>query len=646
MRGQIALISEHASPLSVLGGVDCGGQNLYVAKVAKSLSSLGYEVDVFTRRDDDQLPEVVEWDQGIRVLYVPAGPPRYIRKEDLYPFMQEFTEYMVRFCRHQRKAYDLIHANFWMSGLVAAEMKRRLGIPFVITFHALGRVRRLHQQQADGFPDVRFSVEDRLVAEADRLIAEAPQDAGDLIRLYGADPSRIVIVPCGFDPEELWPLDKASARTAIGLPADEGIILHVGRMVPRKGIDTVIRAYARFLVDHDAPTRLLVVGGESDEPDPERTPEIGRLQRLAHELGVQDRVCFVGRRGRSHLKYYYSAADVFVTTPWYEPFGITPLEAMACGTPVIAANVGGLKFSVRDGETGYLVPPGDPDALAERFRLLYSSPTLLRVFGQQAVQRVNELFTWGHVAEGLSKLYGEVMLEGGMKRDAALSTSVDRAMDQAIDALQEAKRRLRHPLTEAAVRLGDCFSRGGRVLVYGQGASAQDAEDWASGLTSRLVSHPGWPAIALRDAAETSWNAADRHLLRQVDTLGRSDDVLVGVCATAMPPSVIACLRQARMAGLQRILLCGADSAGLDDLADVVLDVPLTELRDVRHVHRLVLHILLDLIQERMASADRRRADRQSLPSVLDWPRRGKEGPSGPRRRQLINVTGKTIPPS
>ena len=645
MRGQIALISEHASPLSLLGGVECGGQNLYVAKVAKALTALGYEVDVFTRRDGDQLPEMVEWDHGIRVFYVPAGPPRCIRKEDLYPFMEEFTEYMVRFCRHQRKAYDLVHANFWMSGLVAAEMKRRVGMPFVITFHALGRVRRLHQQQADGFPDVRFAVEDRLVAEADRLIAEAPQDAGDLIRLYGADPARIVIVPCGFDPEELWPLDKASARTAIGLPADEGVILHVGRMVPRKGIDTVIRAYARFLADHDAPVKLLIVGGESDEPDPELTPEIGRLQRVATELGVQDRVWFVGRRSRSQLKYYYSAADLFVTTPWYEPFGITPLEAMACGTPVVAANVGGLKFSVRDGETGYLVPPGDSDALAERFRLLYSSPALLRVFGQQAIQRVNELFTWAHVADGLCKLYGEVMLEGGLKRDTALVTSVDRAIDQSIEALHETKGRLRMPLTEAAVRLGDCLSRGGRVLIYGEGDSAQDAEEWASLVTGRLTSHPGWPAIALRDTPGAAWHTADRHLLRQVDTLGRSDDVLITICATAMPPAAIACLRQARMAGLQRVLLSGSEQDGLDDLADVILDVPLAAVREVRHVHRLLLHILLDLAQERMTAAlDRRRSDRQSVPSVLDWPRRTEESP-GTRRRQLINLTGKTMPP-
>ncbi len=645
MRGQIALISEHASPLTLLGGVDCGGQNVYVAKVAKALSALGYEVDVFTRRDDDQLPDMVEWDQGIRVFYVPAGPARYIRKEDLYPFMEEFTEYMVRFCRHQRKAYDVVHANFWMSGLVAAEMKRRLCIPFVITFHALGRVRRLHQQQADGFPDVRFTVEDRLVAEADRLIAEAPQDAGDLIRLYGADPDRIVTVPCGFDPEELWPLDKTSARKAIGVPAEEGMILHVGRMVPRKGIDTVIQAYARFLMDYVSPNRLLIVGGESDEPNPERTPEIGRLQRVAAELGVQQRVCFVGRRGRSQLKYYYSAADLFVTTPWYEPFGITPLEAMACGTPVIAANVGGLKFSVRDGETGYLVPPGDPDAVADRFRVLYSSPALLRLFGQQAVQRVNERFTWAHVADALAKVYGEVMGEGERTRDALLTTSMDRAMDQAIAALQEAKRRLQRPLTEAAVRLGDCLARGGRVLVYGQGDSARDAEEWTSFLTGRLAGHPGWPAIALRDAGGTAWLASDRHVLRQVDALGRSDDVFLGLCAPAIPPSMIACLRQTRLAGLQRIVFSGSDHDGLDDLTDVLLDVPLPELRDVRHVHQLLLHILLDLIHKRMAAAvERRLTDHQSVPSVLDWTRRTKDM-SGTRRLQLVNYTGTALPP-
>src|SRR6185369_9520598 len=169
---RIAMISEHASPLAMLGGVDSGGQNVYVGQVARHLAALGYEVDVFTRRDSARLPETAEWIDGVRIVHVAAGPPELVRKEDLLPYMEEFTAQMLRFCRLQRRLYDLVHANFWMSGLVAAELKQALGLPFVITFHALGRVRRLHQGGADGFPDARFAVEDRVVQQADRIIAE------------------------------------------------------------------------------------------------------------------------------------------------------------------------------------------------------------------------------------------------------------------------------------------------------------------------------------------------------------------------------------------------------------------------------------------------------------------------------------------
>lgn len=351
MKRRVALISEHASPFGVLGGVDSGGQNVYVGQIAKHLAALGYEVDIFTRRDNPVLPEVAEWMEGVRLIHVPAGPAMAIRKEDLLPYMQEFTAYVQQFCQ-QQPAYELIHANFWMSGLVAAEIKRSLQIPFVITFHALGRVRRFYQGQADEFPDQRFAIEDRIIAEADAIIAECPQDEVDLTTFYQADPAKITIIPCGFDPTEFSPLSKALARVALGLPAEERIILQLGRMVPRKGVDTVVRALGQLIHDRGLSARLLIVGGESDDPDPRITSEIGRLQAIAEAAGVADHVTFVGRRGREVLKYYYSAADVFVTTPWYEPFGITPLEAMACGTPVIGSNVGGVKFTVSDGETG------------------------------------------------------------------------------------------------------------------------------------------------------------------------------------------------------------------------------------------------------------------------------------------------------
>ncbi|HEX7785638.1 MAG TPA: glycosyltransferase family 1 protein, partial [Methylomirabilota bacterium] len=406
---RIALISEHASPLAMLGGVDSGGQNVYVGQLARNLARLDHEVEVFTRRDSERLPETVSWMNGVRVVHVPAGPPVSLPKEELLPHMAEFTDFLVQRFRRRRRPFDLVHANFWMSGLVAAELKRALGIPFVITFHALGRVRRLHQRDADRFPDDRFAVEDRLVAEADHVIAECPQDEEDLVRLYEADASRITIVPCGFDGNELWPVDRTLARVTLGLPVDQRIILHLGRLVPRKGVDTVIEGFARLVRDHRVDARLLIVGGESNDPDRRFTPEIGRLQDLAAREGVREQVTFVGRRGREVLKQYYSAADLFVTTPWYEPFGITPVEAMACGTPVVGSNVGGIKFTVRDGETGYLVPPRDPGALADRLLQAFRQPKLMAVFRRQALRRVNDLFTWERVAASMAAVYEGVL---------------------------------------------------------------------------------------------------------------------------------------------------------------------------------------------------------------------------------------------
>jgi phosphoheptose isomerase len=264
------------------------------------------------------------------------------------------------------------------------------------------------------------------------------------------------------------------------------------------------------------------------------------------------------------------------------------------------------------------------------------------LFGQQAITRVNESFTWMHVGEGLSKSYSEVMLQCGTRRNTGVATSMDRAMDRAIHALDEAKRRLRLPMTEAAMRLGDCLTGGGRVLVYGHADSADDADKWVTELTGRLTSHPGWPVIALRGCGTPAWLTQDRHLLHQVDTLARAGDALFAICTGPVPPSITACLRQARVLGLQRMLLAGPDVDRFQDLTDVLLDVPLADARDVRQVHMLLLDVLLDLVQEHMA-AEVRRTGPRSLPSALARPRRTKTA-SGPLRRPLINTTGKTMP--
>lgn len=403
----VALISEHASPIAPLGGIDSGGQNVYVGQLANHLSALGYSVDVFTRRDCESLPDTVHLSSGARVIHVRSGPPRYIAKEDLLPLMDEFAERMLRHCRRCGR-YDVVHANFWTSGLVALRMKERLGIPYVVTFHALGRVRVLHQAEQDRFPAVRPAIEERVIVGAERIIAECPQDQHDLVRLYGAAPDTIATIPCGYDESEFWPIDKRYARRILHLHPDQPLLLQLGRVVPRKGIETAIRGIASLAERHGIRARLLVVGGQNSDPDPIATPEIGRLRAVADAVGVGNQVIFTGGRPREVLRYYYSAADIFITTPWYEPFGITPLEAMACARPVIGSRVGGIKSTVLDGETGFLVPPRDPVAVADRVAELLGDGQRLDAFGAAGCRRAKDHFTWPKVAERIAQLYREV----------------------------------------------------------------------------------------------------------------------------------------------------------------------------------------------------------------------------------------------
>jgi glycosyltransferase involved in cell wall biosynthesis len=318
---------------------------------------------------------------------------------------------MVRDWVANGRRYDIVHANFFMSGHVAAGLREALGVPFVVTFHALGKVRRMHQGADDAFPPERETIEASVAGAADRVIAECPQDEDDLVRLYGADPARITIVPCGYDPDEFSPRDQTTARHALGIESQERVILQLGRIVRRKGIDTVIEALGRLRHVYHEPARLLIVGGPDRIATRHRDEELARLMDLAETLGVDDRVTFVGRRDRGELADYYAAADVFVSTPWYEPFGITPLEAMACGTPVIGSDVGGIKYSVRDGETGFLVPPRDPDALADRLARLLGDGRLLQTFAANGLARVRRAFTWRHVASALSDVYDDVLTE-------------------------------------------------------------------------------------------------------------------------------------------------------------------------------------------------------------------------------------------
>lgn len=393
---------------------------MYVGELAYQLARKGYEVDIFTRREHPQLPQIVQWRDGVRVVHIKAGPVECIPKEQLLPYMADFRENMLSFMREEQIHYDLIHANFFMSALVAFELKALLHIPFVVTFHALGHVRRIHQGEQDNFPPERLDIETAAIKQADYIIAECPQDREDLIKYYHAPADKIRVVPCGVNTEEMFPVDQRLARMRLKLPQEDFVLLQLGRMVQRKGVDNVIQALTKLKYTGTR-TRLIIVGGEEEVCGLGYNPEIARLKQLAKDLGVQHSVTFAGRKGREELKYYYAAADVFITTPWYEPFGITPLEAMACGTPVIGADVGGIKYSVLDGKTGLLVPPKDPRALAEKINELLLRRPVLEEMGRNGIKRVQALFTWQRVAQLMSRLYDKAIANNNIAVSGSMS---------------------------------------------------------------------------------------------------------------------------------------------------------------------------------------------------------------------------------
>ena len=416
---RIAFLSEHASPVALLGGEDAGGQNVYVDEVSRNLALLGYAVDVFTRRDNPDAPEVVEWAPNVRIINVMAGPTNFILKDELWKYMPVFRDALLDFVERNETRYDLIHGNFWMSGWVATELQSRLNIPAIQIFHAMGKTKRKHQGSVDTSPPERVEIESQIIRSVERLIAQCPSEWSELVDEYGADPERVVIIPSAVNTTVFHPIEREEARQRIGLAQDAFVVVYVGRMLPRKDVRNVVRGMAQLVHSCEEQTaqhgttfpalHLLLVGGETTEPDPLTTPEIGVLQQLVAELGIAEHVSFVGKRQQDTLHNYYSAGNVAVTTPWYEPFGLTPLEGMACGRPVIGSAVGGITYTIADGETGFLVPPRDPKALADSLYQLLIEPERCTQMGQAARVRVEREFTWETVAKRTSALYESVL---------------------------------------------------------------------------------------------------------------------------------------------------------------------------------------------------------------------------------------------
>jgi glycosyltransferase involved in cell wall biosynthesis len=397
---RVDMVSEHASPLAALGGEDAGGQNVHVAALALALGRRGVEVTVHTRRDDPDLPERGARAPGVTVRHVAAGPPERLPKDHLLPHMPEMAARLRR--DWAQDPPDLVHAHFWMSGVAALDAARPAGIPVVQTFHALGVVKRRHQRDADTSPGCREDLERRIMLEADRVVATASDEVFELVR-QGADRHRISIVPCGVDTGRFTPDGPSAPR------GDRHRVVTVARLVPRKGVDDVIRAVARL----DG-VELLVAGGP-EAASLEADPEAGRLRELARDLGCADRVTLLGGVPREDVPALLRSADAVVCVPWYEPFGIVPLEAMACGVPVVAASVGGLVDSVVHGSTGLHVPPRDPAALAAALRDLLADPARRAALGAAGVRRARSRFCWDRVAAGTLDAYARTTGAAGAR---------------------------------------------------------------------------------------------------------------------------------------------------------------------------------------------------------------------------------------
>ncbi|HEV6952325.1 MAG TPA: glycosyltransferase [Promicromonospora sp.] len=394
---RIHLVSEHASPLALLGGVDAGGQNVHVAALACGLARLGAEVVVHTRRDDPALERTVPFAPGVVVDHVDAGPPEPIPKDALAPHMGAFADDLVR--QWSRSRPDVVHAHFWMSGLAATSAADRLGIPVALTYHALGIEKLAHQGPADTSPAGRLEAEEWLARAVDHVVATTAQERRRLLAM-GAPPSRVTVVPCGVDLEHFrphgptWPPAAGRAR-----------LVCVSRLVPRKGIADVVTALAEL------PDAELLVAGGPPAAMLGDDPEAVRLRALAERHGVADRVQLLGAVERRDVPALLRAADVVCCTPWYEPFGLVAVEAMACGVPVVASAVGGLAETVRDGTTGRLVPPRRPEAVAAAVRWVLDRPDRAASMSAAAVRRA-EGYGWDHVAQRTARLLVDLVRDG------------------------------------------------------------------------------------------------------------------------------------------------------------------------------------------------------------------------------------------
>jgi D-inositol-3-phosphate glycosyltransferase len=408
---RIAMISYHTCPLATLGGKDTGGMNVYVRELTRQLGHMGIHVDVFTRSQDDHVPHVLhELGYGNRVVHVPAGPEHPFPKKELASYIPEFVEGIKAFAAEKDIRYDIIHSHYWMSGLAAEALSDAWGgTPIVHMFHTLGEMKnRIARTEAEKEGPYRINGEKQVIRRADRIVAATIAEITQLRFLYKAPASKMVVIPPGVDVSHFYPIPGDEAKMYVGLKPDDRMILFVGRIEPLKGVDTLIEAMSCLRLKDGHKVHLAIIGGDPSASPQEMSAEMARLQKLCDDLCVGQLVVFLGKRDQDRLPYYYSAAELLVMPSHYESFGMVALEAMACGTPVIASEVGGLAYLVRDGETGFTVPDQEPELLSEKITWLLEDRGLHRTMSERAVEYAQD-YAWEKITRQIVDLYKELV---------------------------------------------------------------------------------------------------------------------------------------------------------------------------------------------------------------------------------------------
>lgn len=409
---RVAVLSIHSCPLAALGGKETGGMNVYVRELSREMGRRGWQVDVFTRSQNPHISRIVNLGQNSRVIHLPAGPELPIPKNEVLKFLPEFINNLEEFKYQNEISYDLIHSHYWLSGWVGQRLKEKWSVPLLHMFHTLGFLKdSARMNKKEKVSKERLRVEAEIMEAADYLIAPNPWEKKQMISFNLVKPAKIKVIPCGVDLKLFKPMPMAKAKKFLGLSQDKKFILFVGRIDAIKGIDVLIKAFDYLIRKHLESAKdlgLIIIGGEVDINIREENQEWQRLRKMVMNMGLQECIAFWGPQRQDLLPFFYSAAQALILPSRYESFGMVALEAMACGTIVIASRVGGLPFTIEDGQDGFLIPEGDWISLAEKIYEVTENQALREKIGKRALAKAKE-FSWPIITQKILSLYCSVI---------------------------------------------------------------------------------------------------------------------------------------------------------------------------------------------------------------------------------------------